>query len=448
MAQRKRLSQTATGLCSAFENMDTRLEGLHLQQPWLLEATSRTFQEARNWFRKQAFVRQIIFLRMAFFNYGFQILTDGQPDESAKEKFKEWKRDNWRVIFNYALSAWQEWGIADNVIGLWRVTGGRPLVYQPEKVTYKDDWGNEVLKIQHSLSTTDIRRFKGLSKAERDAFSKSTTIEIRKGDDAFGFDVLKRGPVGEGLTLPSLASVFMTCGQYESMEVGDAQLAAAARSVYEQHMMGHETRYGVHAGSKLNFVSEKRQKAVEKQLSSTKGHQLLTTNFDHKILWPRPDIAHYGTSKFEAAIYRLAQWGMPLAQMLTMKSLNPFLLLIFKTQAQAERELMRLHLETVLGPDGVLEAPCPVRVQWSNKCFSDPRVAADMLKFGLQSGPVSQTTFLNENEYDPVAERKFKQTEADLPSAQTQPLTAPFHGSGLKNPPGRKSGTPDNGAKE
>ncbi len=449
---RKKSAKASDSLCSVFENMDTRLEGLHLQQPWLLEATARTFQEARNWFRKQAFVRQIIFLRMAFFNFGFQLLPATQADDETKTesniKFKEWKQDNWRVIVRYVLNAWQEWCIADNVIGVWRITGGRPLIYPPEKVTYKDEWGNEVLKIQHSLSSTDIRRFKGLSKAERDAFQKSTTIEIRKGGDAFGFDVLKRGPVGEGLTLPSLASVFMTFGQYESMEVGDAQLAAAARSVYEQHLMGHETRYGVHAGSKLNFVSPQRQSAVEKKLSSTKGHQLLTTNFDHKILWPRPDIAHYGASKFEAGLFRLAQWGMPLAQMLTMRSLNPFLLLILKTQAQAERDFMRLHLETVLGPDGVLEAPCPVRVQWSGKCFTDPRIAADMLKFGLQSGPVSQATFLNENEYDPAAERKFKQSESDLPSSQTQPLTAPFHGSGLKNPPGRKNGTPDNGAKE
>jgi len=449
MAGRKNSQKANSSLCSVFECMDTRLEGLHLQQPWLLDASPRTFQEARNWFRKQAFVRQVIFLRMAFFNFGFQLLPNPADGSSTSTKtFKEWKQDNWRVIVNYVLNAWQEWCIADNVIGVWRITGGRPLVYPPEKVQYKDEWGNEILKIQHSLTTSAIRGFKGLSRAEREAFLKFTTIEIRKGDDAFGFDVLKRGPVGEGLTLPSLASIFMTCGQYESMEVGDAQLAAAARSVYEQHQMGHETRYGVHAGTKINFVSQTRQQAVERKLASTKGHQLLTTNFDHKILWPRPDIAHYGQSKFEAALYRLAQWGLPLAQMLTMKSLNPYLLVILKTQAQAERDLMKLHLETVLGPDGVLEAPCPVRVQWSGKCFTDPRIAADMLKFGLQSGPVSQTTFLDENEYDPATERKFKQMESDLPSSQTQPLTAPFHGSGLKNQPGRKRGTADNDSKK
>jgi hypothetical protein len=121
------------------------------------------------------------------------------------------------------------------------------------------------------------------------------------------------------------------------------------------------------------------------------------------------------------------------------KTLNPYLLPMLKIQAVAEREIVAEHLRTVFIE--ALGAPDDIKLVWSNKPFVDPRIAADLSKTALASGPLSQTSFLEEIEADPEEERENKAMEAKLPKSQTTPIFDAAHGD--KKPPGRKPGTRD-----
>lgn len=261
-----------------------------------------------------------------------------------------------------------------------------------------------------------------------------TLTHTFKGDagagEPFAFDVIKRERVGVGFARPGLECVYRTAAQQESLEVRDALLAHVGRTVIEQHQLGHEIKAGIHAGSKANFCNDKKAKAVEEGLRGKTGHVRMVTNFDHKVLFPGPDPAQYEGKKYLACLDRLLLWSMPVGQIILTKTLNPYLMEVFRTQAATERDYLAPHLVTVFRD--ALGCPVPVRVKWSDRCFRDSRLAADLLKNGLNTGPISQTTYTVEAGYDPTEEREFKAEEAKLPKAQTQPIYDGAHGAPKK----------------
>ncbi|HEX3800267.1 MAG TPA: hypothetical protein VH413_16345 [Verrucomicrobiae bacterium] len=399
------------------------------------------FQKSREYFRDQFFIRGIILLRMAFFHFGFRIASE---DGKASKQITTWEQNNRRMYRRYAREAWLEWLIEDNVVGVWRVQGGKPpIAYPVENCKLADLWGEEVLEIEHRITPEMANAMQGFSQAEKTKFLQNPNhLLITHKDNVFGFDVLRRAKMGTGFGSPTIASAFSAAAEMTSLEVGTQTLGGACRLVLEQHKMGYEIKSGLHAGSKANHWNEKRSDSFKKEIKGKVGHVRASTNFDHTMVqaanWPDPK--HFQEGRFSGAMLRLANWAMPLGQMLLGKNLNPFVFPMLKQQALMERDYMAEHLRTIF-IEG-LGAPRNIKIVWSNKCFSDPRVAADMLKTALASGPLSQTTFLEDIGEDPETERENKKAEAALPKSHTNPIYDAAHGPPKKGK-GRPSGSSD-----
>ncbi len=384
-----------------------------------------------------SFIQGIINLRLSFYDFGFTIKADGNA-----AKFEAWRKANAAAIASYRREAWLEWLRVDNVVALWRAKSNRVFRVKPERCEYTDELAIEELKYTHYLTPAQIDRLAGLTAAQKLELKTHSTITLTKEDASlFGFEVIKRAPVGEGFAWPTLMGAFLPASGHESLQVADAQLAFMMRRVYEQHKCGHETRYGVGAGGSANFLKKPMKEAVEKGLKGKKGAVELVTRHDHAIEQGagRPDPKHFNATRYDGFKAQLIDWAMPLGHMLFAKTLNPYLLQFLRQLAQLERDYLKPHLEAVF--ERGLGAPGPVTVTWGNKCFNDSRLAFDMVKTGL-AGPLSQETFLRDIDQDPDAERARKEKEAALPKTQTMPLIVP-QGAASPDRAGRKRNSPD-----
>ncbi len=375
-----------------------------------------------------AFVLTVLGLRQVFYDYGFELTAP-----------VAWEKKQGLWFESYRNDCWAEWLKLDNVICLWR-NGGRPLQVRPERCRYSNEFGIEKLEYEHRLTWEQIDAMKALTPAQRTLLKANTWLTLYKDDDSiFGFEVLTRAAVGEGLAWPGFQGTLIPASGFESLQVADAQLAAGLRRVYEQHKAGHETRYGPNAGGSGNFLKEIMKKAIEKGIKGKKGYTELVTRHDHLIEWPRPKPEVFAATRYEGMKAQLIDWSMPLGHMLFAKTLNPYLLLFLRYLAQGERARIEAHLTAVATRALGLTNP---KMKWSNKCFNDSRLAFDMIKFGLASGPTSQETFLRDADQDPATERARKASEAALPDEQTQPLVV-AQGSAVTDRAGRKTGSND-----
>jgi hypothetical protein len=400
----------------------------------------RQFEKARHHWKSQWFIREITRLRYAFYNFGFRLGAEGGSESAVKK----WAKSSRKQYRRYAREAWLEWLIQDNVVGIWRQKGGKPpVVYPPENCQLIDVWGTEMLKIRHGVTQDIVTTIGAFSKVEQAEFAKNPNeIKLTHDNPVFGFDVLRRERTGSGFGVPTVADIFSVAAEMVSSEVALQTLAAACRLVIEQHALGYEIKSGLHAGSKANHMAPERVDGLKKELKGKTGHIRLATNFDQKIImaanWPDPK--HFSETRFSAGMMRLAIWSMPLGQMLLGKNMNPFLMTMLRVQAAAEREFMEEHLRTIF-IEG-LGAPENLKLRWSNQCFVEPRIAADLLKTGLAAGPISQETFTYEAGFDREDELENKEQEAKLPKSHTHPIYDAAHGP-EKKPAGRKQGTRD-----
>ena len=425
---------------------------------------SQVFYMTRNWFERQVFVRQIILLRMAIYNYGFNlngVNPFNLPSKPEKEWSKEakatfeWLNDKWycipikKIVCQFVRDTWMEWLIQDNVVTIWRKRKGgtRPICYPVEQCSYADDFGVERLAFAHGQTKASLKNVK-LARDERDVLLKSQDINlVKQGNttesDLFDFEVLKRSRFGFGLAWPQLRTIFNTVGAWESLELADWQLCDALRTVYELHKIGHEIKNGPHAGSAAHFLKKTRAEAVRKQIASNKqtlaAVKRLIVNFDHEVEYPRPDPMHFKSERYSGMLDRLLYWSMPLGQMLLAKSVNPFLMPFLKAQATNEREMVGGHIETVLVK--TMNAPETVRTGFSEDVFWDSRLLADILKTGLTAGPLSDETWLAKSGFSPEQERGLKDKANSHPIHQHVPIFDAAHGD-MKGgrPPGKNDG--------
>jgi hypothetical protein len=258
-------------------------------------------------------------------------------------------------------------------------------------------------------------------------------------DKLFHFRVLKDEAVGMGLGWPDLITLFHVCSLEESLLVGDRQLADVCRTVYEQHLLGHEIKSGLHAGSPVHFINKPRAEATKKQIKSKKGHVQLATNFDHQIIFGagRPDPKQYDALRYKAVAEQMAVWGMPYAQMM-LGIINPFLMTLARQQAEVERQHMGPFLAEIFREG--MGAPVEVFCRFDDSCFWDSRLLLDVLKSGLANGPLSQETFLRGTGFNVNDERSRKLAEGELPKTVLEPAFDAAHGN-----PDEKGGKPPGG---
>jgi len=79
---------------------------------------------------------------------------------------------------------------------------------------------------------------------------------------------------------------------------------------------------------------------------------------------------------------------------------------------------------------------------WSNKCFADGRIAADLSKMALAAGPLSQRSFLEEIGADQEEDWDRKEAEGAKSKKLTTPIYDAAHGPPKKGA-GRTPGTRD-----
>lgn len=384
-------------------------------------------KSARKWADRHWFISSALELRLAFLNHGLRITSDDADPA--------WIDDNEERILKYVEDAWREWLIMDNLASFWRDAAATPVVLSAEDCTYSDALGVEQLRVRLNLQSNELQ---SLPDGLRSRYAKGE-VEL---STAYGehFRVLKRAKVGDGFGAPRMLSVFRSLTQSDSMEAADAVLAHAGRTVIRQHRLGHEIKSGPKAGQPVHFWKKDRASAVEKFFKGKIGLVEFTSNFDHDIQYSVPDSKLYDGKKYEGVLNRLLWWAGPCGFLLLASGVTPYLMPSLRTEAQAERRRMKLHLEAVL--NAALDAPPGIgrlRLSWSNRCFTETRIANEMVKFLTQQGPLSLRTALEEAGFDPDTERARKADEAETDREELLPLFDANHG----DEPGRPDGDTD-----
>ncbi len=424
--------------CAAWDG-ESRIEDLVLNahNP---ELKADHFKKTRAW-SMHWFIDAVLQLRLAFYNYGFRLVPKDAKKKADREASAAWMDDetNKKALIGFVWDAWREWLLQRNVISLWRAKSVRPVVLNPEDVKFTDKLGVEMLTIKHELTPDEVKSLKGWTAAEKASLLAKKELKLQHDDMLFEFEVLKSNKLGCGLAWPGLTGVFQALNQSDSLEAGDAVLAHVTRTVLEQHKKGHEIRAGNMQGAAKHFLKPEQAAAIEKALKGKLGHVRMATNFDHDLVFPGVDPKRFAAEKYDGVINRLLWWALPLGHMVMARGVSPNLFEMLFVLAQQERAAMALHLNKVISE--VFTGLPEVRVVWSNRCFRDQRIAAELIKMGLTAGPLSQTTFLEDAGYDPEQEREHKQTEHGLPPAQTLPLMDPNHGT-QPGRPGKTNGRP------
>lgn len=417
-----------------------RIEGI-----WYGKEDSNDLKQAiirsRYFARRNLFIRRVLALRLFYCNAGMTLApAEGRSGQATLDRWCEdpKNRADLRALQTYVRDAWRERLTITNLISFWHQASARPSILRPEEVKYTDELGYELLEYTVRLTDAQIKRL-SLPPELRARLLQSKKLELTHDDELFSFEVLKDDKAGEGLSWPDLLPVLLEAGQWEAHAVRDKILADTGRQVIEQHKLGHEHRYGLQAGSTKTWINKARSDAVKKELAGKVGHVQFKSNFDHEIIWPCPDPKNWEPKRYQAVIDRLLWWALPLGHMVIAKALNPHLMEILRVMVIEERKAMAPHLEQVI--NDVFELPVPVKLKWDTRCLRDSRLLFDMIKNGLNAGPISQTTYQKTAECDPDEERELKGDEAKLPKEKTHPLYDAAHGPPDKG--GKKPGSKD-----
>jgi hypothetical protein len=423
-----------------------------------------TIKDARRFAEQNWMISLILWLKTCFFNYGVKVKEVKQTAGNASnngagnvpsEEFLNWWGENGenagQNVLNYIDEVWQEWLTVRNVISYWNNWVDRAIVLYPEDHHYDDTFGIERFWVHHGLTTTqlDAKDAEGrplFADRLRQLLRASAEVECT-GDNGLSFKCLKRQRMGKGLATPDLESVLSACTCIESLESGDNVLGQEARRLMVQHVLGHEVKYGPQAGGTRGNITAQRKQEVEKGVKGKLGRVEMWTNWDQKVVYNYLDPKFFEGKKYSGSEQHLMYWGAPLTFMLQVQGgVAPFLMDILRTQAIGERQKVGPYLNTVINQAFALPAGMRVMVTWSERVFKESRLASDLLKIGLASGPVSQQTFREEGGWDNEQEEERKKREAKLDKGVTYPIYDSSHGApGASAQKGRPVGQPDEG---
>ncbi len=346
----------------------------------------------------------------------------------------------------YVLDVWRHWLGLDSVVSFWR-EGGPLITLKPEQCEFVDAMGVPVLIYEPDLTEKQKEAIEPSELRER--YSKKEVV-IGEGkwnrahpDLAEHYRVLRRGIRGMGFAWPKMWSVFNTLAQSADMEVGEKLLAIASKTLLRVHHKGHEIKAGVHAGKSTHFMKKEFPAQLQTDLKGKSGLIDMPANFDHKISYVWIDPKLYTGEKWESVVRRLLWWGGPAAWMVMAKGVSPFLMTMLKTEAAFERRLVKEHCEEVF----FARYGRRIQLKWSNRCFQETRLAHDMLKFLLTSGPMGSGVALEEAGYDVERVREDKKGDLAMAKEMLMPVFDAAHGAEAagkgKKGRGRPEGTPD-----
>lgn len=405
----------------------------------------KIMEEARDAYRRSHFLPGALRLRLSFLNYGLRF--SGRRDAKAFRQWWEGEPGTRRRILDLVRWMWQDLELLDNTVVFWRDGERQPTVVPPEKCEYTDPMGVEKLRIYLGWKQQDFEG-KSLQEIRRLIGSGGFEPDPTKGEH---FLVVKRARVGWGFAHPSIYGLARTLAAHQSLEVADQLWAFLSRTVVRLWKIGHEIRNGPRAGQATWFYSAARARALKEKVENRQGLIDLVANFDTECEFPSPDPKKFDRTRYECLHERFHQWLGPLGLLLTQPQAVSGAMVLFRAEAADKRAELGAALEELL--PRVFEIPQPIRVSWSNQCFNDPRIAAELIKHGLSAGPVSQQSFTEEIGLDVEVERERKAREAKLAAdpdtmGQVLPVFAPYHAKQPGADNGRPAGTRDAGPRE
>lgn len=381
------------------------------------------------------FVREAVRLNAAFANFGLHLKVkggdkwlDGAPDAARPNRTRR------QMLEKFISTAWRHRFTYTNAVAIWwrsksaGVGEPFPQLVLPQECLFKDAWGNEVLTWQAVGDNAA-----GAPAIWKDRAGRNVILEDA---DDFGFGVFRRSAPGNGFGTPEMVGVFGALFESESLEASEGTLALAARQVIRQHVLGHEQKYGQLAGQVVGN-SKVRREALQQALEERVGIVELAGNFDHEIRYVVPDPKHYAAGKWESVVARLLWWSGPLGHLPVLRGTSPYLMWTARVQHAADRIEFGAWLEEVI-------ADCcnqDVKLAWSNRCYSDPRIAAEQARFAYTGGILSQGGYSEDAGFDDELELERRRRELGEVRDRL-PLYDPSHGyvGGVKA--GRVAGIP------
>lgn len=384
------------------------------------------------------YVRTVIKLKCAFATYGCSIMAPAGASKATQKRIERWAHDRRAYLLECMETAWRDRYVYDNVVAFWVDGGAEPMLLPPERCEYRDPFGKEMLKYKPGWAERDVGLLDDDSLVQR--WRKGGGWLTLGEDPSEHFKVLKWERVGCGFGRPTLAAEISTLDQCTSMEVGENALGFMSRTPIRQHALGHEIKSGPHAGQPRHFIKKARAEAIKSELNGKTGMVEMATNFDHKILVSYPDASLFDARKWHTIRDRIAWWAGPLGVMLTGGPLlsMPTLMGMFREEVHQDRTRMGPFLEEALSAN----APDEISIRWGNQCFQDMRVWSELLKYGVQQGPISNHTFLEETGRDADREIEHKKDEIKERSIW-MPTYSGAHGKVPVESGGRPVGTVD-----
>lgn len=436
---------------------------------------NQVFEQCRKLSKESHFLSAYLPLKVSFYNYGFTPTAGPLAKGNAATELEEWLSEevstdveytnpqrptekikvellatNRELIQQFAHDLWYEWLLLDNAVPFWIDDDSpMPTLLMPEKCRFEDKFGIPILYYTHGLSRQETALLPDEQRKRFDAQGE-ILLDAESGEH---FKVIKRGPVGSGFVTPRLYAAAMAFGEAESKETGLHALAFLLRCATRQHKLGHEITNGPHAGKNLHFWKKERALEVLRQFEKRTGPHEFTSNFDHEISYPWADPKVFDDVVFKGTNRRLAEWGGPIAQMLLAEKVVDGALGFLRAEVTEDRQLIANVLNTVIRKKFNPPENLDVRVAWSDLIFNDPKQAAELLKFAMQSGAASVTTVRKWIGLRPEEEEANKVKEIDDPDYQKKLLPAfdMSHGTtpatGMLNDPAKASAGvgPDSG---
>lgn len=397
-------------------------------------ALATVYERCRYYARESSFLKVFLPLKRSVCNHGMRLVAveDGKQEALEKwliedapplvDKFTDPKTNevvqvestttNAESVSKWIEDAWNNFLLFDADIATWQDGLDGAVSLALERIQYTDTMGLEIVRYTHGLSKQQLEQ---LSKEMQKVFDKPTIILNPK--NKMHFKVLKRSGRGEGLPVPSLFSIFRLLGEIESKQFGMNAMSFALRSVKRVHRMGYEIKSGQNTGKAISHTlfNTKRSTAMQNFWKNKQGFEDYGCNWDEKTEFPWPDPKYFDTLMWKSTDQRLYEWAGPIAQMMVAKGPMPYLSSLLKSTVGDDRAKFSAYAGSVISRG--FGAPVPVRLEFSNEIFSESRLAAEMVKFGVQNGLLSWGTGTEACGYSKEVEQARKLVEAQDPDA-------------------------------
>lgn len=418
-------------------------------------AMAQCISEARRHAKESEYLSMFLPLKRSVLNFGCSLSpgvdpqTGKSPTSDSIDKLHQWldsvstvkfepyidpqtriqiqpeqTQTNREMLNNLINYAWDEFILLDNTVAIWNDEQPNATITPMEKCNYQDTLGIPILKWTHGLSYQQI----AMLPQDQQVRYKMPQILF---DSALGdhFKVLKRAKVGDGFGWPRIYAIFRLMGEIESKEKGMHLMAFGMRRVTRWHKIGHAITNGDRSGKPYWFWKKERDLAIHRDWDDKEGFSDWTSNFDHTIEYPWPNMDYFDDTAFKGSNMRLRKWSGPLGEMLVATQAMPYLTPLLKSQCMDDRDSFATFITPVINM--AYKPPVPISIGWSNLIFNEARLQAELLKFGLQQGVASVTTFAEEIGLNPEVEKSNKLEEANNPDAAKvyKPLWDSSHGN-------------------